>query len=47
MRAPVEGLQQDLEAGLVGHGQLADDDGAARWALQPSLDEVWQQPAHM
>lgn len=44
-RAPVEGLEQNLEAALVGHGELADDDGCARGTLQPSLDEVRQQPA--
>ena len=44
-RAPVQGFKQDLEAALVGHGELADDDGRARGALQPGLDEVRQQPA--
>ena len=42
---PVEGLQQDLEGALVGEGQLAEHDGAARGALMPRLDEVRQQPA--
>ncbi len=42
---PVEGLQQDLEGALVGEGQLAQHDGAARGALMPRLDEVRQQPA--
>ena len=45
MHEPVESLQQDLEGALVGDGQLAQHDGAARGALLTRLDEVGQQPA--